>query len=240
MMVSFVVVYVLVLYKNYKTLSNLQKLVLQTILETQEKERIRMSRELHDNVGNSLYDLQIQVLKLLNTKLSTEHKEIILQIRTSAAESTTNLKSAIEDLNPFVNESNVWLAKFEKFYLKLNAVGVQVHSIIKGEIFEIGDSSKLNLFRIVQELLNNTKKHAQAKEVYILYVYNKEHFEIDYKDDGVGFDMNELFQINSDFEGYGFHSIKNRVKILNGTHKIISSPNNGTQWIFKFDRNNLI
>jgi len=237
---TFLTFFIMFAFRGHKIHSTQQKLILNTILQTQEKERIRIARELHDNVGDSLQNLKSEIEELIKIKFKDNQKEKIEKINTSFNNANAGLRSAIEDLNPFDKNNPNWIYELHKCYAKLEKCGVQVHNIVNGNVTDIGETSKLNLFRIVQELLNNTRKHAIAKEVYILYTYTDKDLEIDYRDDGIGFKVNALPQLNDELEGYGFHTIKSRVKNLNGNYKIISTPNNGSQWIFKFNYTNLI
>lgn len=77
------------------------------------------------------------------------------------------------------------------------------------------------IFRIIQELLKNTEKYAHAKTVYLQLFGNGKHFEIQYEDDGIGFDKEKIQK------GIGLNSIELRVQLLNGTIQIDSSEDKG-------------
>lgn len=87
--------------------------------------------------------------------------------------------------------------------------------------------STVHLYRILQELIKNTYQHANAKHVYIQFVTDDIHFEMNYEDDGVGYDKSQKFA------GIGMQSIATRVNLMNGTMDIESADGDGVLAIIK-------
>ncbi|MGO1370607.1 MAG: sensor histidine kinase [Senegalia sp. (in: firmicutes)] len=93
----------------------------------------------------------------------------------------------------------------------------------------------LTVFRIIQESLNNIKKHSHAKRVVILIEANKKRFNLVIKDNGKGFDMNELNNSDESMDsGYGIIGIKERAKLLDGILEIKSDISKGTKITLTF------
>ena len=84
------------------------------------------------------------------------------------------------------------------------------------------------LYRITQELLNNTLKHAQARQVTIQAIYRNRQIVLTYEDDGIGFDTAQ------NGTGYGLQNIQARTELLKGTFRLESHPNKGTQAVIEF------
>jgi signal transduction histidine kinase len=114
-------------------------------------------------------------------------------------------------------------AAIEKTVADIRKVSSMQVNFVPEKMIEppVNDKFKLNLFRIVQEQLNNILKHAQAKIVDIHLTTTNNTVMLQIKDDGVGFDMNIKQQ------GVGIGNIKNRAATYNGTASFISTPGNG-------------
>jgi signal transduction histidine kinase len=89
--------------------------------------------------------------------------------------------------------------------------------------------TQINLYRLVQEALNNIKKHAQARDVKIRMVASHPHIILRIEDDGKGFDVNQCLREASKQAHMGLHSMQERVNLLDGNIKIQSRPMEGTR-----------
>jgi len=92
--------------------------------------------------------------------------------------------------------------------------------------------SEVNIFRIVQECLNNILKHAQAKNVTVTVTLEPEYIQIIIQDDGVGFDFDQKQRLTKNY-GMGLSGLSERAKIIGGNLTIESSPGNGTKVLLK-------
>jgi signal transduction histidine kinase len=100
---------------------------------------------------------------------------------------------------------------------------LQIHFYTPGLKSRLSHSVELGLYRIAQELLNNTVKYAKAKTVNLQLIQHKESLVLTYEEDGVGFDLSAVMS----FKGFGLRDIQARVKSLGGTFSLDSSPGRG-------------
>lgn len=215
--------------EKIQNLEHKQKLLaLDYMVQGQEEERRRIATDLHDGLGGILSTARLQlsnivteIHKLEDLKL-LQNAELLLEnaseeVRRIAhdmmpdALMNLGLQAAIEDLANHVNQSNQIHVKTQ-FYM--------ADTILDEKI-------EVMLFRIIQEILNNTIKHAQASEVLIqMSVNNTQQLHLTMEDNGVGFDQ----AIQSSSEGVGIKNINSRVKYLNGELHLESGPGKGTAY----------
>jgi two-component system, NarL family, sensor kinase len=232
---SLVFFFLLALLRNFKLQTAQQKRIVETIVNTQDQERFRISQELHDNVGSALTGIDYELNHLKNTINSGENNpsniEHLVNFQNKARQ---GLRTAINDLSPFDTEQGNWLEALENLINYMQGKGITVNLNVSGEPVVFSGNSQLNLFRLMQELVQNVLKHSQANEVFISLNYQPQRFEIIFEDDGKGFDTKLMTS------GFGFYSIKARTMVLKGEKKVISNSEDGTKWMFNFKNENLL
>lgn len=205
---------------------------LQTIIET---ERSRISKELHDGLGQTLSFLRLQLESLKNESGSPEEKRKILdELNGSINNAVMELKNISYDLKPRLLE----------IHGLIPALGLMVDQVsgkerIKGtfEFFDeikIKPSLEITIFRICQELINNIIKHSQAKNFSIQISQDKESIKLIVDDDGIGFEKQKTSHDETKLRGMGLISITERVQAFKGNIDIDSSPGNGTVVAIEF------
>jgi signal transduction histidine kinase len=95
-------------------------------------------------------------------------------------------------------------------------------------------SFKVNIYRIIQELINNARKHAQAEKLFVQILIDKQTLLLTIEDDGIGFDRN-----TDEGKGLGLVNIRNRVIYFNGTLQIQGFPGKGACIYIEFDLNKI-
>lgn len=200
-----------------------QKMVIRAILAGEERERNKLGQELHDNVGQILAGIKIFLSTGRNAKDGNEN--II-------TESLELIDSAIEEIRSLSRGKVTPMVKVDlKELLQLlidrldGTQHIKINLEYKGKEQSISDDLKLNIYRIIQEQLNNVLKHANAQNVYILIETSENNIHIMLKDDGKGFD------VNSKKSGIGLANIINRVETFNGNIVIESSFGKGCKII---------
>lgn len=202
---------------------------MQSMIVGQEKERERIAKDLHDSLGGLLSTVKLQ-FDQFRSKISTkdvthqydkavdlldnavEEVRVISRNLQPGALSKLGLIPAIKDLiNRFDSESYP-----EIFFQQYNLPE------------KINDMIALNIYRIVQELLTNTIKYAQAKEVLIQINQEDSDIYIQYEDDGNGFDLEQTGK-----GGMGLENINSRIKYLKGQISVESKPNEGVSFLIK-------
>ena len=199
---------------------------LETVIATQEEERKRMSRDLHDDVGTKLSALK---LFLSSLRSNADNKEYA-QVDTLAANSEKLINETIRDvremllnLSPGILEEFGFVSAIQGLVTKINQTGV-IHFELStfGLQDRLRKEYELALYRIIQELINNVLKDAEAKYVTLQIGYREGNIIIMMEDDGKG------FEINQHRDGYGLKNLETRTKLLNGTMNIDSHIGTGT------------
>ncbi len=189
--------------------------VTQSFLMGQEKERNRLAKELHDGLGPLLTSLKILVQS--STSLPSTEKE---QMKKLIDQTITDVRRITYDLMPqALLDFGVGkaLSNLTDLVGKTSDLNIRYINSMRDDS-NLESTVHINLFRITQELLNNTLKHAKAKNVGISLTEFDHKISLFYQDDGRGFDLDEVRQ------GFGLNNIKERVNVFDGYLSINSGP----------------
>lgn len=202
------------------------------LMEGQEQERSRISRELHDSLGNLLSTVKIH-FGILQTSLDKRDEQSIKvvqlldqahsEVRRISHDMASNvlskfgLAAAVMDLVENLNESNT----------------LQVDFLVNKKGDDIEGLFEIHLFRIVQEAVNNILKHSRATKVTINLCIWKEEINLIIEDNGVGFSFYEI----KDNRSMGFSNLQARVDLMNGKLNIDSSKGSGTSLVVEIPLN---
>jgi PAS domain S-box-containing protein len=192
-----------------------------------EIERTNIAREIHDELGQQLTGLKMDITWLtkkihstddaVNTKL-TEIVELIDKTVIAVRSISTKLRPSILDDLGLISAME-WLGEeFEKkFYFKVNFIfDINNHAF--------NEEISTHLFRIFQESLTNISRHANATEVNVQAKIENEILFLNIEDNGIGFNIEEIKKKKT----LGLLGMKERVSLISGTYKINSQPNSGT------------
>ena len=179
----------------------LENRILDTIISTEEKEREKFARNLHDELGPLLSSIKMYVNSLASATDQQKHSFIISQLKQILTEAIQSTKELSNDLSPHVLASYGLVAALEWFINQIKPyISVNFETNLKEERFS--SSLELSIYRIIKELINNTIKHARADSITInLHLYLQS-IHLSYSDNGVGFPDN--WQDNYEFHGYGY------------------------------------
>lgn len=200
---------------------------LKSMIEGEEKERIRISRELHDGIGGMLAAIKFNFNAL--SKDVNAAGTIKLQEIKSMLESTSNeVRLVSYNLVPDIL-INFGLEKaLETYCSGLSGQGLNIQLQFHGKTDLIDKAKELVLYRIIQELLQNVMKHAQATIADIQIMEYNRHINVTFEDNGIGFDMDK---INA---GLGLQNIKSRVESLHGFLSVVPVQRQGTSVHIEF------
>ena len=196
---------------------------------TQEREREKIARDLHDGVGQSLVALKIN-LGLIKSKSKDEAQICQMDKTIRLADSTIEeIRNVIYNLKPVELNRDGLFISIRHLCDKLKEIsGIEFYCDIESDLPEWNETEKLNIYRIVQECLTNVIKHSEATKVDIhLYSTDDEIFVVCVTDNGVGF---ESANVHS---GFGLRTIQERAAVLNAKIKIVSRPGQGTSMILE-------
>lgn len=200
------------------------------ILEGQEEERKRISRDMHDGVGQLLSAMKFNLegIHSVNTDFEKEKlnasKDLLKNVIREVRRISFNLTpSALSDYGivPVLN-------KFCREMTKISDLQVSFENKT-GFLSRLEGKVENNLYRIVQEAVNNAIKYAEAKEVKIILSHNSQYLNLEIVDDGKGFDLNQL-EVKGHFSssGHGIFNIRERANFINGQCDINSKEGKGT------------
>jgi signal transduction histidine kinase len=203
-----------------------QLIATNSVIKGQEEERGRLAKDLHDGLGGILSGVKLTLNSMTGNQVLSEQNSYVFhkaigQLDTAISELRRvahsmmpeallkfGLADAIQDYCEGINESGKLKVNFEAWGLE----GRQEQSV------------EVNLYRIVQELLNNTIKHAQATFAHVQLVQIENMITLTVEDNGIGFDVNNL----KNNKGAGIVNVESRVAYLNGKLDIKSDSSHGT------------
>jgi len=190
-------------------------------------ERLRLSRELHDSVSQQLFAATMILAGLdeqVKSQKLTEDFEKQLESAISVIHAAqSEMRALLLHLRP-VELSGKSLHEGIEHLLKELQTKIQLKLVWNIDAVSIDNNSEDHLFRIMQELLSNSLRHAKAKLVEIYLKQTEDIVQLLVVDDGVGFDVNELKALS-----YGLTNIRERVENMGGIFKVVSFKNQGTR-----------
>ena len=201
------------------------------IIKAQEEERKRVAREIHDGPAQIMANLVIKTElceKLLDIDPSRV-KEELQNLRKIARSSLGDVRKIIYDLRPMSLDDLGLIPTAQRFIANfMDETGIAITFQVLGEQTQLKSVVEIAAFRIMQESLNNIKKHAFAKSVDIKIEFCKEDIKMAIKDSGIGFNKEEV-KPGDEESGYGLMSMKERVELLNGKFDLATAPGKGTR-----------
>ncbi|GAA4276026.1 sensor histidine kinase [Aquimarina mytili] len=198
--------------KHQQVESDYQKELLKTSIASQEEERNRIAKELHDDVGAMLTTTKLYFGQITPEIPSDELQNITEKMRSFLDDMIHNVRSISQDLRPVVLEKLGLVEAIHSLAQTINDAGkISVH-FKNNTTRTITKSKELNIYRIIQELITNTLKHADASKIDIELKNEGNTLIIVFADDGKGIDLQKL-----DYEkGIGLKNIESRLSILSG------------------------
>jgi|JI7StandDraft_1071085.scaffolds.fasta_scaffold60992_1 signal transduction histidine kinase len=184
------------------------------ILKAQEDEKQRIGKDLHDQVGPLLSNLKLQVNSLIyETGIESDAEKLIDM-------SIDHIRSASYDLMPNVLYRHGLEAAIEDFCeMATRGQRFKIKLQLSENAFEIEQNISLQLYRIIQEIINNALKHSEATLILITFICHNNIYKIEIIDNGRGFNTNENIHL-----GIGLKNIKYRVELINGKINYTSKP----------------
>jgi two-component system NarL family sensor kinase len=211
---------------------NFEKNLLKTQVEIQEQTFQHISRDIHDNINLSLTLAKLNLNTLDWFEIENVYTSVksTIEIIGTTIEGLSNLSKG---MNPELIRNLGLLKAVKNEVTKLIEMAhLDVTYEVKGEPIFMESEKELVIFRIIQEAFNNIIKHACASKVWLYLNYNETCLEVLIKDDGVGFEKEEVFN-EKDSQKAGLNNMQTRAKLFGGTVMIESKQNKGTQILVK-------
>ena len=204
-----------------------QKDMIYATIVTQEMERKRIAQDLHDDISSKLNVILLNSNFLIDGELSAEeytkvNKNIIKVIK----KALSSARQIAHDLLPAILEEFGLFSAIEELIDDYNtSKKVTIVSEIEYPKSYLGKTEELHVFRIIQELINNSIKHGKATNIELDFIFKNNNLVLSYDDNGMGFFENE----DSLKKGLGMKNIESRVELLNGKFTIKSEINKGVK-----------
>lgn len=203
---------------------------LEALIEGEENERFRIAKELHDGVNGDLAAIKYKLSSLLEMN-NQVIKEAIIMIDDSCKQ----VRAISHDLVPPSLENFDLVEAAEVYCSNLSEANPETDIVFQhmGDTVDLSKKVEINIFRIIQELVTNSLKHAKATIVNVQISNRNNHIQITVEDNGIGFDKDNLKS-----QGIGLNNVKSRVEYLKATMDLISN-NNGTSYTIDIDKERL-
>jgi signal transduction histidine kinase/ligand-binding sensor domain-containing protein len=203
------------------------------LIESQESERQRIAAELHDSLGQNLLVIKNRALLGLALTSEGDTKEQFDEITASASEALNEVRSIAYNLRPLHLERLGLTSTLEEMVETVAEVsGINITFDIVPLEGLLSKEGEINLYRIVQECLNNIVKHSRATTASVTIYHDQKRISLSIEDNGCGFDRHAPATIDNQGKvgrnGLGLTGIAERVRILKGSFTIASTSEQGT------------
>ncbi len=206
----------------------MERRILDTIIETEENERERLASDLHDEIGPILSSMKMYINSLSENENKKKKEYIITQLLELVREAISNIRAISNALSPHIL-TNYGLPAAIKSTIQNAQEFIDIEFSNNFKKLRFPSNVEIIYYRILNELLNNTLKHAKAKKIVILLQFDEGYLVLRYFDDGVGFNVEQVMKKKQ--SGIGLFNILSRIKTISGKYKIETSHGNG----FRFE-----
>jgi len=202
----------------------LDKKVLDAVIKTEEQERERFAKNLHDDLGPLLSSIKMYLGLMKTTDQPEKQDYVITQLNEVVKEAITTTKEVSNDLSPHILINYGLASAIENFIQKIPlTIKVNFQCSLLSERYS--NTIENSFYRIIKELINNTVKHSEANRIDITLEEKGQNLDLSYTDNGKGFDLENYEK--SKKTGMGISNIISRAKSLNGVYELYASINSG-------------
>lgn len=197
-------------------------------LTSQEEERQKITRDIHDGIGQSLTSLLLGLRAMEETTADEKVRENAKSLRALGAGIHDDLRRIVRGLRPAILDQLGLAAAIERLVDEVTHAGMVSIDLDVRALAGLRLNAELEstAFRILQEAISNSLRHASAKHIRVKLQTRKNELELIVSDDGKGFDASTIFQ--NENASYGLLSIRERAMICGGRAEIQTSPGTGT------------
>ncbi len=213
-----------------------QELAAKSILEAEEKERSRIAKDLHDGVGQMMSAARMNLSSFYNqlqVKNNSEDQSL-LNIIQLVDDSCKEVRAVSHSMMPAALLSKGLPDAVDELVSKINGTALQVHFHSEGFDTRLDSNTETIVYRVIQECVNNTIKHAEATELDIALICETDIISVTIEDNGKGFSYNHSHE---EEEGIGLKNIRSRIQFLKGTVDFDTAPGRGTLVAIHIPRN---
>jgi signal transduction histidine kinase len=206
---------------------DMEKTLLNAIIQAEETERKRFAKDLHDGLGPILSTIKMSLSSLTRIEKEDQTKKILRNTDMVIDEAIKSIREISNNLSPHILNNFGLNKAMRNFINKINysdAIKIKFISTFEDERFE--SNTEVVLYRVLCELINNTMKHAEATFISISMEKGPGKILCRYHDNGKGFDINTLSSLQP--SGMGYSNMVTRIKSLNGNFILTSEKEKGT------------
>lgn len=221
---------ILVIARNIKERKEIEKNLINAIVETEEKEKRFFAEEIHDGLGPLISSMKFN-LHILNEHKHGPKAELAMEnLFELITESSLSIKEISNRLSPYILKDYGIVAALKSFCSKIKSRD-DFKVIINEQLGDIklNERDEIVLYRVLTELINNTNKYAEATITEISFMVKNNILDIIFQDNGKGFNLEKMK--DSSKAGYGLINIGNRLKSIGCNYEIITEENKG--FLFK-------
>lgn len=205
-----------------------QQELIHASINSQEQERRRIAQDLHDEVGAMLSTIRLQLSAAAN-KLTPDNNPVLPAVN-MVDETITNVRRISKDLLPPTLEKFGLANALNELADKVSeATGITIQKELPAQTTRMELERELALYRVIQEMMNNAMKHAEATVFHLRLKEQNGHLHLSFSDNGKGFDLHALQQSRSGQTGLGLKNLENRVGVAGGEMTLTSAPGKGTR-----------
>jgi signal transduction histidine kinase len=222
------------LARNYRNKTRLQAKQqeidnLRAMIEGEERERARIARELHEGIAGMLTAVKMNFTAVRNEHPVLTHTGTFTNAMQLLEETAREIRQTAHNLTPEILMQHELQDAIALYCRQVqHSSGIEISFQTYGSLDGLNDHFRLSLYRMVQELISNAVKHAQARHLIVQISRHGSTFGLTVEDNGIGINTSNLHN------GIGLQHLQSRVRSLNGTLTMDSSPGNGTTIYIEF------
>lgn len=204
-----------------------ERLIIRTIIDTEEKERSRLAKDLHDSLGQPLSAIKFFISTLAGSLMNEEDRAILIKSNEILTEVMTDMRNICFHLMPTTLEE-FGLFQAVKEICSKTRYRKKINFLIKesGLFPKLSKELEIDIYRVIQEFINNALRHGEASKISIKFNCFKKSLKITLLDNGKGFDYSQIRN-----RGMGLQNVKSRIKSHNGEIIITSEIGKGTRYL---------
>ncbi len=201
-------------------------------ISTLENERKRIATDLHDELGPLLSAVRIQINHLQAP--SEQDKKVISFANKHIDDILSKTREISYNLLPNTLVRKGLFKAVEEYIVKLNDVHDLKIVYRNNAHIKFDEQSEINIYRIIQEVIHNTIKHAKATQLVIEFKKQADQLTLTTVDDGIGFDFQQIADLHT---GLGLWNLQSRAEVLNANFQRIAEAGKGTMYVFEIPLN---
>ncbi len=203
-----------------------QRQITNYIIQAQEEERKRISRDLHDGVGQALYSILVGLKVVNQANMEPELKNLLVDVQQMTARALDEVKNMAVELRPSALDDLGLIPAIRSYAKRFeDTFGIETELDVVGSRRRFHSTIETALYRICQEAMINAAKYADTDKIYVRFRDSGKMIELSIEDFGRGFDLNQLRIMGT---GLGLYGMKERASLLGGEVDIQSAPDKGT------------